>query len=126
MRNADYAPTDTHKLIRLIECLKSGRFYRSFGASHASNRSSASMLPISLAFVSRALFCAFVVLQLNPMRGIGGVFICSGAAWLHEVVDELGEPRPVDRSADTYAGFSELSGCGWRDVDDRSSASWET
>jgi len=46
MRNADYAPTNTPKSIRLINCLKSNRFYRSSGADHASNRSSASVLPI--------------------------------------------------------------------------------
>jgi hypothetical protein len=46
MRNADYAPTDTPKSIRLINRLKSNRFYRLSGARHASNRSSASVLPI--------------------------------------------------------------------------------
>jgi hypothetical protein len=46
MRNAEYAPTDTPKSIRLINCLKSNRFYRSSGARHVSNRSSASVLPI--------------------------------------------------------------------------------
>ena len=35
MRNADYAPTDTPKSIRSINCLKSDRFCRSSGAGHA-------------------------------------------------------------------------------------------
>ena len=34
MRNADYAPTDTPKSIRLIKCLKLKRFYRSSVARH--------------------------------------------------------------------------------------------
>ena len=45
MRNADYAPTDTPKSIRLIKCLKSDRFYCSSGVRYASNRSIASVLP---------------------------------------------------------------------------------
>ena len=35
MRNADYAPIDTPKSIRLINYLKSRPFYRSSGARHA-------------------------------------------------------------------------------------------
>ena len=34
MRNADCPPTNTPKSIRLINCLKSNRFYRSSGARH--------------------------------------------------------------------------------------------
>lgn len=47
MRNADYAPTDTPKSIRLIKCLKSGRFYRFCGVSLAANRSSALVIRVS-------------------------------------------------------------------------------
>jgi len=38
MRNAEYAPTDTPKSIRLINCLKPNQLYRSSGARHASIR----------------------------------------------------------------------------------------
>ncbi len=52
IRNADHAPTDTPKLIRLIKCLKSDECYRSSGARHASNRSCAPVLPTGSGGVS--------------------------------------------------------------------------
>jgi len=62
------------------------------------------VLPVGPAFVSSALLGAFVVDQLNPVRGIGGAFVCSGAAWLRDMINGSGEPCPEDPTGVTYAG----------------------
>jgi hypothetical protein len=105
MRNADYAPTDTPKSIRLINCLKSNRFYRSSGARNAPNRSSASVLPTGT--------CVAKV----ETSGVGEVLTGDGAT--HFAIEQnvaaeaqaAGGMNPFGQEVDGEFRYADMSDC---------------